>query len=684
MKKEEKELKTTNGSTAKAKTAAKKTANAKKASSTPNMKEAVASSAEPLFSAHETMATATRRNKAADIHRTDRFKNISDGVVPFKYTYGVSNKSNLNIRDTVVLCQKAYYNFAVFRNTIDMMTEFSTSGIYYTGGSKKSRDFFHALFNKVGIWSMMDKFFREYYRSGNVFVYRFDAELRDTDVRRITQTFGTSKAAQNDTRLPIRYSILNPADIQIQGGLNFVNGLYYKIVTDYELARLRNPRTEEDYEVLKSLPTRVQQEIKKSKSTTILIPLESDKINAVFYKKQDYEPFAVPMGYPVLEDINWKAEMKKMDMAIARTMQQAILLVTMGTEPDKGGVNQKNLAAMQNLFQNESVGRVLIADYTTDAKFVIPEIGNLLGPEKYSIVDQDIQNGLQNILLGAEKFANQSIKIDVFMARLNQAREAFLNEFLIPEIKRISQAMGFKNYPMPHFESVSISDDPTKARVINRLIELGILTPDEGMTAMENGRLPDKEQSLEAQREFLKYKEEGLYEPLIGGTPGSHPYNPNPGQETGGPGGKQLPQESGRPPGTGVPQETKQVSPIGQGEQSKANSEKYSLQKVTDNMIHASKLTKQVEAGLRDFHKIKRLSKRQKEVAQGIVEVIVANEEPCDWKKVVKKYVQNPTDQNEERVTKIRDVAHEHQLDYYLASILFASKCKEEKPDESK
>ncbi len=188
MKKEEKELKTTNGSTAKAKTAAKKTANAKKASSTPNMKEAVASSAEPLFSAHETMATATRRNKAADIHRTDRFKNISDGVIPFKYTYGVSNKSNLNIRDTVVLCQKAYYNFAVFRNTIDMMTEFSTSGIYYTGGSKKSRDFFHALFNKVGIWSMMDKFFREYYRSGNVFVYRFDAELRDTDVRRITQT----------------------------------------------------------------------------------------------------------------------------------------------------------------------------------------------------------------------------------------------------------------------------------------------------------------------------------------------------------------------------------------------------------------------------------------------------------------------------------------------------------------
>ena len=57
------------------------------------------------------------------------------------------------------------------------------------------------------------------------------------------------------------------------------------------------------------------------------------------------------MGYPVLEDINWKQEMKKMDMAVARTMQQAILLVTMGAEPEKGGVNQRNLEAMQQLLK---------------------------------------------------------------------------------------------------------------------------------------------------------------------------------------------------------------------------------------------------------------------------------------------------------------------------------------------
>ena len=654
----QKKPKTAKAAKSSPKTAPKASSASAKKAAINDLEQSVASSGTPLTAFEAAASTTTRRNKAADIHRTDRFKNISDGVVPFKYTYGVSNKSNLNIRDTVVLCQKAYYNFAIFRNTIDMMTEFSSSGIFLRGGSRKSRDFFDALFEKNNLKSFIDKFFREYYRSGNVFIYRFDGKVSREDVKKMTQTFGASR--YDEITIPVQYSILNPADIQIQGGLNFANGVYYKVLSDYELARLREPRTEEDQEILNNLPEETRKLIRDSKGSTVLMPLDADHIDAVFYKKQDYEPFSVPMGYPVLEDINWKSEMKKMDMAVARTMQQAILLVTMGTEPEKGGVNQKNLAAMQDLFQNESVGRVLIADYTTDAKFVIPNIGNLLGPEKYEVVDRDIQIGLQNILVGDEKFANQAIKTEVFLARLTQAREAFLNEFLIPEVKRISKLMGFKNYPLPYFNEFTLGSDPTKSRVYSRLMELGILTPEEGINALETDRLPDNEESVESQRKLIDLKDEGLYQPIIGGK-----------------GGDISP--TGRPPGTGTPQETKDVSPIGEGEQS--NAERYSVSKITDNMIHANGLSKKVEAGLRKFHNLKRLNKRQKEVAQGIVEVIISNENPSEWKKVVDEYVKKPVDKNESRVSEIRDIACRHQIDYYLASILFASKSEEETND---
>ena len=404
---------------AKAKTA-KKTATAKGSVSP---KEA----AEPLMvsTAAESASTRSRRNASSTIVRSDRFRNIEDGMVPFKYSTGGvgGNTSAIDVRDTVKLCQKAYYNFSIFRSTIDMMTEFSVNNIYFRGGSKKSRKFLEALFKKINLKSFMDKFFREYYRSGNVFIYRFASSLKEEDLKKITQTFGAKGLLDEDSgTLPSRYMILNPADIKLTGSLSFSTGRYSKLVSDYELQRLRNPESEEDLEVLNNLPEQTRKAL-DSRATQVMIPLDPDKIAGVFYKKQDYEPFAVPMGYPVLEDINAKYEMKKIDMAIARTMQQAILLVTMGTDPDKGGVNQKNLAAMQTLFTNESVGRVLIADYTTKAEFVVPRIADLLTPSKYEIFDRDIRMGLNNILFGeGEKFADTSVKVKIFIEDIRYCR----------------------------------------------------------------------------------------------------------------------------------------------------------------------------------------------------------------------------------------------------------------------
>jgi hypothetical protein len=599
-------------------------------------------------------ATRIRRNSAGNITRTERYKNIDDGLIPFKYSTGIKGSSNINIRDAVILCQKCYYNFAIFRNTIDLMTEFSSSNIYFQGGSQKSRDFFSALFKKINISDLQDKFFREYYRSGNVFLYRFDTKIKDADISKITQTFGlTSKASVS---LPARYIVLNPADVQIGGSINFSVGRYYKILSDYELERLKNPKTDEDKEVFNSLPKETQNLIMQKTVGVLSIPLERDKIAAAFYKKQDYEPFAVPMGFPVLEDINWKAEMKKMDMAITRTMQQAVLLITMGDTPNNGGINQKNLEAMRSLFENQSIGRVLIADYTTKAQFVIPEIGNLIGPEKYEVVDRDIQIGLNNILIGSEKFANTSIKVQVFMERLKQARQTFITEFLVPEIRRMSKDLGFKNYPEPVFEDIDLKDDVQYSRIFNRLMELGILTPEEGLKAIETGRLPTNEESLESQQKYKDLRDQGFYQPLIGG-----------GAQAGG---------AGRPSGsTGIPQSTKNVKPIGQGQQSKASiEEKYSVLKIKEYLSKAQKLEEEVSAKLREIHNVKKMSNQQKEIAEQISHIIIANENPENWNDKISDYISNPVDSNEEAVKEVQEIAYNHQLDSYISSILRHSK----------
>jgi hypothetical protein len=595
-------------------------------------------------------STGIRRNAASTIERTNRFTNIDTGLIPFRYSNYVKNLSTLDVRDAIILCQKAYYNVAIFRNTIDLMTEFSDSPIYLTGGSQKSREFFEAYFKKINLASFQDQFFREYYRSGNVFTYRFDTSLTSEQLLKVTQTFGSklkSIAENGDVKLPARYTLINPSDVYVGGTVNYSFNMYYKLLSDYELERLRDPKTDEDKEVYESLPPQVKEQVRNKGLSYILLPLDPKRLAAVFYKKQDYEPLSIPMGFPVLDDINWKLEMKKMDMAVTRTMQQAVLLVTMGDTPDKGGVNQKNLQAMQQLFENQSVGRVLIADYTTKAQFIIPDIGNLIGPQKYEVVDRDIQIGLNNILLGNEKFANTSIKVQVFVQRLKQAREVFINEFLIPEIRRMSKDIGFKNFPTPTFQDIDIKDDVQYSRIYNRLVELGVLTAEEGLTAIETGRLPTQEESLESQRKFKELRDQGLYQPIIGGSAAG---------------------QAGRPSGsTGIPQSTKNVKPIG----AKAA---FSVVKIKDNILASQNLEEEVKSAVRKKLNVKKLSNQQKENAEKVSEIIIANEAPENWTAKIEEYIEKPFDQNQEQINNIQEIAAEHQVTNYMASLLYHSK----------
>ena len=120
------------------------------------------------------------------------------------------------------------------------------------------------FFGRINIDDLQSRFFREYYRSGNVFIYRFNAEMDKSDAFKINQTFGLSEA-NDKIEIPSKYIILNPSDIQLQGSIAFSTGVYYKVVTDYELQILRHPQTEEQKEVFDSLPEETKKLINDSK-----------------------------------------------------------------------------------------------------------------------------------------------------------------------------------------------------------------------------------------------------------------------------------------------------------------------------------------------------------------------------------------------------------------------------------
>ena len=345
--------------------------------------------------------SVSRTNSVASGKVANKYANIDAGLLPFEYA-----DDNVGAADAISLCQKAYFNIPAFRSTIDLMSQYANTEIYLEGGSKKSRKFIEAWFKRIKIHDLQDQFFREFYRSGNVFMLRLDGTLDFSSVTKMMEIYGSSK---KNAKIPIKYIMVNPSDIVAKGSVTFSEYQYYKVLTPFEISRLKNPTSEHEKELFNSMPEEVKLTIKNnpavSSSTTPIIPLEPEKLHVIFAGKQDYEPMAIPSGFAVLDDLNKKMELKKIDQAIARSIENVVLLVTMGAEPDKGGVNHKALSAMQNIFKNQSVGRVLVSDYTTKAEFVIPDLKKVMGAEKYQVLDQDIKDGLQNILIGDSKYA---------------------------------------------------------------------------------------------------------------------------------------------------------------------------------------------------------------------------------------------------------------------------------------
>jgi hypothetical protein len=554
-------------------------------------------------------------------------ENIVRGVSPF----GKDGSGSIGVDEAICLCQKAYYNIPIFRNTIDIQTEFANSHLHFRGKNKRSVKFFETWFKEINGWSLGERFFREWFRSGNVFVYKFLYEVPVGDLNKM------ARAATK--QIPLKYTILNPADIRCDGAATFINSLYHKMLNSYELARLKSPKTEEEKRFLESLPSEIRQQIKKGEKP--LIPIEPQYLTAVFCGKQDYEAMSIPMYYPVLFDIDLKLEFKKMEKVIARTADYMILLITSGDKDRDALQNSRILAELQTLFEQESVGRVLVSDYSTKAEFVLPDLNKILGSEKYKVVNEDIANGLMNIFWGEEKFANSMVKIKVFLERLQSARDAFLNCFLKKEMELIAKEMGFTDIPEPVFDAVDLKDEVEYMKIYSRLTELGILTPEELFEAMEGHSLPLSENSVLSQQEFKKLKEKGLYEPLLGGKK----------------------EEEGRPAGTKAPQSTKKVSPIG--------ASKYSLQKISDKIRLANELLASVEEKFRIKNGIKRLSSKEKDMCWMITESIIASKNSSEWENSVELFLENPAQTFD---PEINEIASEHNLSFFLAGILKDSK----------
>jgi hypothetical protein len=177
-------------------------------------------------------------------------------------------------------------------------------------------------------------------------------------------------------------------------------------------------------------------------------------------------------------------------------------------------------------------------------------------------------------------------------------------------------------------------------------MELGVLTPEEGITAIETGRLPLPEESLEAQRRFIKLQEEGFYQPLIN---------------------KSQRPEAGRPSGTGG------ISKSINEPRNIANSSlKVNPALIKDNLLLLDTLKIEIQSKLKSKFKKKNLNAQQKEIVELIAETIISNETPSEWIPKINEYIENAEGKSKENPA-ILELSHQLGLSYTDAALIYHS-----------
>ncbi len=259
---------------------------------------------------------------------------------------------------------------------------------------------------------------------------------------------------------------------------------------------------------------------------------------------------------------------------------------------------------------------------------------------------------MQNIILNQEKFASTEIKAQMFLQRLSEARDAFLNNFLQPEIKQLCKNFGLRDVPAAKFETIDLKDSAQVQRVITRMMELGILPPEEGIKVIETGVFPKQNDLRKAQERFIEDRKKGFYNPIVGGVPFYEGGEEEVDAKT-----KAAPRQVGRPTG---------AKSFAKGN--------YSVDTIKETVEKTVDLYNVLTSEAKKAYKKKRLNKDQKEILARVCESIVIGCEHSDWNSKAISCLKDNKKMLEIGILEgINKISDEHVLDTYASAILYHS-----------
>lgn len=470
----------------------------------------------------------------------------------------------------------------VYGSTINVLTNFASKGFENDIDDPAIKDFFDSWVVDVSFDDILEKIFFDFFRVGMVRTYRtmgkyepkvsFFSSAPGEPTKKVKKAKKVSAVRKNrysKSFVPIGYTILNPIAVIIKGSLMFgQTAIFLKKEAGEEIKQFlgmkRSELSEFQRKIIDSLPSDFKKAVERGED----IPLDPELIGEVDYRRMPYERYPLPRGSRAFEALEFKDELRKADYSTLDGITNYILKITVGNDnhPIK---KQETLERIGEMFETVSKSYKVVWNHTLNVeKITTPEVGEILGPQKYTQVNGDITGALSMVRAlidgtGDSGTAVTELAIKSVIEEINYARRQ-VSRWIYKEYRAVALSMGFDRIPRVRFDDMALRDEIQMMSIVQGMIDRRIISYYTGQKKL--GFDPDTELArMEVEKPLVEagvlgiigspFQQSGRPQEGVQPKQGTPKGTPSEGRPRGRP--AQTPKDSDTPRDSGVPPKKK-------------------------------------------------------------------------------------------------------------------------------
>lgn len=386
----------------------------------------------------------------------------------------------------------------VYGTAINVLSNFAAKGFDNDIDDPTIKNFFDSWREDTNFDATVEKIFFDFFRVGLVRTYKVLGKY-EPRINHLGSSPGkkSPKVKENAAKknrfsnsyIPIAYTILNPTMVEITGSLMFGQTVtFLKAEAGKEIKELLEMPKKDlstfHIKILKNIPAAWKAAAKDGKP----IPLEQDLIGAVDYRRMPYERYPIPRSTRVFEALQFKDELRKADYSTLDGITNYILKITVGND-ENPVTKQETLERVGEMFDTVSKSFKVVWNHTLDVeKITSPEVGQILGQDKYKQVNEDITGGLgvvRALLDGTGTItpAAADLASKAVIEEINYARRQ-VKRWIYSEYREIAKAMGFDKIPKVRFDDMALRDEIQMMTIVQGMIDRRIISYKTGQSKL--------------------------------------------------------------------------------------------------------------------------------------------------------------------------------------------------------